>query len=117
MDAWQLLSIIATVLAILASASAVLVYVRGAWAKARIVALQEHNKDLTDRVDYLEKTETRLLTEVGHLSSENETLKQMVTQRARVDEVLIKLEEHHQRAVELWRDVIRRIERLRGHDA
>lgn len=113
---WQALSVVATVMAVIAGLSTVLVYVRGSWAKARIEALQEHNRDLTERVAYLEHSEDELQAEVTELRTANATFKELVTQRAKVDDVIRKLDEHHKKVIELWRDVARRLERLGHHE-
>jgi outer membrane murein-binding lipoprotein Lpp len=90
-----------------------LALVRGSYNKARIQALREDNTDLRDRIDDCEDKieaaahkEEALEIEVQHLRSENDLLKAMVTQRADVQTVLKKLNEHHEQAMDVWQRLL-----------
>lgn len=101
------LTIVSIVIAIIGAVGGITAYVRGSYSKARIEALRGDNDDLRNRIDDLEDSAKRAVDREGkledrclHLEEENKTLTALVTQRAEVAAVGIKLEEHHTDVVE-----------------
>jgi septal ring factor EnvC (AmiA/AmiB activator) len=99
----------AAVIGLLTIIGGALVLIKGSYSKARIQALREDNEDLRNRVADGEQETIRLKAGVAELKievdrerSENQLLRQMVTQRANVDEVLDILNQHHDEAREQW---------------
>jgi predicted nuclease with TOPRIM domain len=109
----ELVTFIGVVLGVLALLGGSLALVRGSYTKARIQGLREDNEDLRSRLDDCDKEETRLKAreealkaKVASVQSENEALKAMVTQRANVDEVLVRLNAHHEDAMQGQRQLM-----------
>lgn len=118
---WVLL--VATALGLVLLVGSVLAIVRGSYNKARIQALREDNEDLRNRVGDVEHSleqekaarerdaiaakgrEEAMGLKVKHLESENDLLKQLVTQRANVDQVMERVNEHHRAAENAWGDI------------
>lgn len=114
------LGVIGAVLSIALALGAALALVRGSYTKARISALREDNDDLRARVSdmdvELERRKAKedvMSAKVDKINSENQLLRDMVTQRAEVEKVqaavqahhqaaMVTLEEHHQASTEAW---------------
>lgn len=117
------LGVIGAVLSIALALGAALALVKGSYNKARIAALREDNDDLRARVgdldSELERQKLRDQTreaKIAKVDSENQLLRDMVTQRAEVDRVnqavaehhkkaMTSLEEHHQASSQAWAQV------------
>lgn len=132
----SVLAIAGALVVIILALAAVLVFVRGAYGNARIQALREDNEDLRNRVNDTEGERDIYKLRAESLASENAILKDLTLQRANVDQLkhallahnaeemdtlkeytdlIIKaLEEHDQRASEVWDKVLRRLEERRG---
>lgn len=100
------LGVIGAVLSIALALGAALALVKGSYNKARIAALREDNDDLRARVgDMDNELERRKLREetlnarVDKVDSENQLLRDLVTQRAEVDKVHNAVQEHHEAAL------------------
>lgn len=117
------LGVIGAVLSIALALGAALALVKGSYNRARIQALREDNDDLRARVGDLDsELERRKLREetmeakVNKVDSENQLLRELVTQRADVERVeeavrehhskaLKELDEHHEMSVNAWRQI------------
>ena len=102
-DVLTFVGLVITVLGLIGGSFAL---VKGSYNKARIQALREDNDDLRKRLDDADKDSIRrdareqtLIARIEHVESENELLKTMVTQRANVDQVLDRLNEHHEQVM------------------
>ena len=100
------LGVIGLVIAVAVAIGGGLALVRGSYTKARMEALREDNGDLRNRVrDCEEKVkasearEALLAQQVKHVESENNLLKEMVTQRANVEGIGNMLQYHHDQAM------------------
>jgi len=100
------LGVIGAFLSVALALGAGLALVKGSYNKARIAALREDNDDLRARVgDMAAELERRKLQEetlsarVSKVDSENQLLRDMVTQRAEVERVNNSLAEHHREAM------------------
>lgn len=109
-----------SVIGILGGICGILVLVAGAWVnfkgsynKARLEALREDLGDYRDRVNQLESKEIIQSKDIQRLSSENDLLKGLVTQRAQVEQVLEELSLHHAEAMRQWEgmnEILRKME-------
>lgn len=113
----QAMGIVGGLIAILGAITGVLIFVRGSYSKARLQALREDNDDLRKRVDdqdrELEKCrarEDKHDTEIKALKSENALLREMVTSKAEVEQLMKLLTTHHRRAEAAWASILRILE-------
>lgn len=100
------LGVIGAVLSVALALGAALALVKGSYNKARIAALREDNDDLRARIGDLDnEIERRKLKEealdakVAKVDSENQLLRDLVTQRAEVDKVNLAVQAHHEAAL------------------
>lgn len=113
------LGIVATLVGLMVILGAGWVTFKGSFNKATIIGLREDNTDLRNRVTDLELESTRLKTKtevqegkIISLQNENTTLKDMITQRAQVDELKTMLAEHHTESLAAWSAISRGLGRL-----
>jgi peptidoglycan hydrolase CwlO-like protein len=99
------------------------VFINGSYNKARIQALREDNDDLRNRVDDLDDEaerakirEDKLEAQVKHLSTENQLLADMITQRANVEALADLLEHHHREAMKSWKEIKDAVTEGRSHE-
>lgn len=90
--------------------------IRGSYNRARVDALREDNSDLRARVadiDHeLERQKSKaeqLDAKVSNLKSENDLLRDMVTQRANVEAIGDVLDFHHKESMEAWEKICKAI--------
>jgi outer membrane murein-binding lipoprotein Lpp len=121
---------------LLGAVVSVVVFVRGAYGKARMEALRQDNEDLRNRLDdaddkfaaYKEGAETavkELTTRVKTCEDENKMLKEMAFQRANVEELITQVKalakqvmEHDKKAQDVWVKSLGILEKLEhSHDA
>lgn len=81
------LTAVAFVVVMIATGAAVVALFRANYAKATIDTLKESNVALTARVDELEGENQRKTIDITRLSSENDTLRGLVTGRAELIEL------------------------------
>lgn len=119
MDIPAWLSVMSIALGTAAILGGVVAVFRASYSKARIEALREDNQDLRSRIEDLERKEVRhhkredeLEAKVGHLESENETLRELVLQRVEVQGLGDLLTMHHQQAMNHWDRMTEAIEKL-----
>lgn len=117
MEVSDLLSIVATGLGIIVLGVGALLFVNGSYNKARTIALREDNQDLRARVDDQDKVILRHIAKESSyearltaVESENQLLRDMVTQRADVQMVLETLNNHHATAMTAWKEIKEAIE-------
>jgi hypothetical protein len=89
------------IVSVIVALTAILVFGRAAVAKAQIEALRGDRDDLMKRVDILEANDARQKIELEAAHHELEVLKQLVTGKAAVQQVLDKLIEHDERVAAL----------------
>lgn len=115
-----LIAVAATVTAVVVIGGA-LALVRGSYNKARIAALREdvgdfqvRLKSCEEQLDESKAREAALKTKVEYLEQKENLLTALVTQRADVEAVLEKLNEHHEAAMAGQQRLIEAVEALAG---
>lgn len=113
----QVLGVTGGLIAILGAIVGVLLFVRGSYNKARLQALREDNDDLRKRVDDQDKElekcrirEDKHDAEIKALRSENLLLRDMVTSKAEVGQLMDLLATHHRRAETAWANILKTLE-------
>jgi hypothetical protein len=113
----QVLGAVVAVIAIIGAGIGVVVFIRGAYGQARITALREDNDDLRKRVDDSDKElakcnarEDVLEVNLLHLRSENDLLREMVTQRADVSTLIDAHTRNHQEIISALTAVVTAIQ-------
>jgi len=104
-----LVGILVAVISVMVLLGAAFVTFKGSFNKARIQGLRDDNQDLRERVidSELEITQLKNQLEIqgsklDSLDKENATLKDMITQRAQVDELKQLLSDHHSESLQAW---------------
>lgn len=108
-ELWGILLAVGAGIAAIAGIAAVVAAFVGSFNKQRTDALRQDNQDLDTRVGRLEHENERLKTqreadrvEREALKKDNKRLEELVTQRAKVDEVLSAVQDHNRKAEAWW---------------
>lgn len=113
MGASQILAVFGGLVTLAVALGAAIALIKGSYNRARIEALRGDLADARNKINDLRTTVTDLEHEaekdrltkvqlserVSHVEDENALLKQLVTQRAEVDALTVKLDTHHQQAM------------------
>lgn len=101
---------VGSILGILVLAGTALALIRGSYTKALTEALRtrldETDKELTRERGRRERLEDR----VKHVEAENETLKNLVLQRAEFEQINAAMREHHEQASINWTQLNEKME-------
>lgn len=95
MNAGNLLGVLGGLLGLVLVVATVVAYFRASLAKATIETLKDSNSALTDRVAILEAEQERQKVRTESLERENATLREAVSGKADVAEILALITHHH----------------------
>lgn len=114
----DVLGIIGGVAGLIVLFTGALVFMRGSYNKARIEALRQDIADYRQREDSRERDIQacnlkieHLTSKANHLESENTSLRELVTQRAAVENLAKSLNRHHAESLEAWKEIRDAIEK------
>lgn len=96
MDFASALGILGGVFGVVLVVATVVAYFRASLARATIDTLKESNAALTERVAMLEQEQGRTKLEMESLKRENDVLREAVSGKADVAEILALITHHHQ---------------------
>jgi biopolymer transport protein ExbB/TolQ len=106
-DILTILGIIGGIIAVVVAIAGAVVLARASYARAQLEQLREHNTDLTDRNDFLEKEVLRLQGEKKAAEAARDVATEMVTQRA-------DLQAHHEEVMQTHTRMFGVLEALKG---